>query len=124
MGFLSFSSYRPSGWMSWAPILGLRKEPSRFTRPAYKSSFNPASWTRGVGLRAYFLNPISCPSALGYDEHGQGLYHFLNRVRLPHGRSELVQLWLCRRQMSCGNDDFSSFALISSSSFSFFENIL
>ena len=38
---------------------GPRQEPDRFTRPAYKSSFNPASWTWGVGLRAYFLNPIS-----------------------------------------------------------------
>ena len=29
-----------------------------FTGSAYKSSFNPASWTWGVGLRDYFLNPI------------------------------------------------------------------
>ena len=86
-----------------------------------------------MGLRAYFLNPINCPPALGYGERGQGLYRFLNygergqglyrflnRVRLPRGRSGLVWLGLCRRQMSCGNDDFSTFALISFSSLSFF----
>ena len=106
--------------MNWALVLGLRLEPGCFTGPANKSSFSPASWTWRVGLRAYFLNPISCPPALGYGEHGQGLYRFLNRVRLPRGRSGLVWLGLCRCQMSCCNDDFSTFALISSSSFSFF----
>ena len=120
MGSLGFPCYGPLGWMNWAPVLGLRQEPSRFTRPAYKSSFNPTSWIWGVGLRAYFLNPFSCPLALGYGEHGQGLYRFLNRVRLPRGCSGLVWLGLCHRQMSCGNDDFSTSALISSSSFSFF----
>ena len=40
-------------------VLGLRQESSRFTGLAYKYSFNPASWTWGVGLRAYFLNPIN-----------------------------------------------------------------
>ena len=73
-----------------------------------------------MGLHAYFLDPISCPLALGYDERGQGLYCFLNRVRLPHGRSRLVWLGLCRRQSSYDNDDFSTFALTSSSSFNFF----
>ena len=73
-----------------------------------------------MGLRAYFLNPISCPPALGYGERGQGLYRFLNRVRLPRVRSELVWLGLCRRQMSCGTNDLSTFELISSSSFNFF----
>ena len=34
--------------------------------------------------------------------------------------SGLDQLGLCRRHMSCDNDDFSIFALISSNSFSFF----
>ena len=34
--------------------LGSRFEPGRFTRSAYKSSFNLASWAWGVGLRAYF----------------------------------------------------------------------
>ena len=71
-------------------------------------------------MRAYFLNPISCPTTLGYGERGQGLYRFLNRVRLPRGHSGLVWLGLCRRQMSCDNDDFSTYALISSSSFGFF----
>ena len=33
----------------------------RFTGPTYQSSFNPDSRTWRVGLRAYFLNPISCP---------------------------------------------------------------
>ena len=103
--------------MNWAPVLGLRQEPSLFTGPSYKYFFNPAPWTWGVGLRTYFLNPTP---ALGYGERGQGLYRFLNRVRLPRGRSGLVWLGLCCRQMSCDNDDFSTFALISSSSFGFF----
>ena len=120
MSSLGFPCYRPLGWMNWATVLGLRQEPCCFTGLAYKYSFNPVSWTWGVGLRAYFLNPISFPLAPGYGERGQGLYHFLNRVRLPHGRSRLVWLGLCHRRMSCGNDDFSTLALISSSSFSFF----
>ena len=112
--------------MNWALVLGLCQEPGRFIEPAYKPSFKPTSWAWGVGLRAYFLNPISCPPALGYGEHGQGLYRFLNRERLPRGRLGLVWLGLCRRHMSYDNDDFSTFALISSSSFGFFffENIL
>ena len=73
-----------------------------------------------MGLRAYFLNPISCPPALGYGERGQGLYRFFNQVRLPRGHLGLVWLGLCRRQPSYDNDDFSNFALTSSSSFSFF----
>ena len=64
MGYLGFSRYRPLRGMNWAPVLGMRQRPSHFTRPAYKSSFNPASRTWGVGLRAYFLNPISCPQPL------------------------------------------------------------
>ena len=94
--------------------------PGRFTGPAYKSPFNPASWAWGVGLWAYFLNPISCPPTLGYGERGQGLYRFSNRVRLPRVRSGLVWLGLCRHQTSCGTNDFSTFALISSSSLGFF----
>ena len=74
-----------------------------------------------MSLHAYFLNPISCAPALGYGERGQGLYRFLNRVRSLRGRSGLVWLGLCRRQPSYDNDDFSNFALISSSSFSFFQ---
>ena len=92
----------------------------RFTGSAYKSSFNPASWAWEVGLRAYFLNPISCPPALGYGERGQGLYRFSNRVRLPRVRLGLILLGLCCHQMSCGTNDFLTFALISSSSFNFF----
>ena len=61
MGFLGCPRYRPLGRMNWAPVLGLCQEPRRFTGPAYKSPFNPASWAWGVGLRAYFSNPISCP---------------------------------------------------------------
>ena len=38
-----------------------------------------------VGLHAYFLNPINCPPALGYDERRQGLYRFLDQARYPHG---------------------------------------
>ena len=80
----------------------------------------PFPWAWGVGLRAYFLNPISCPLALGYGERVKGLYRFLNRVRLPCVCSGLVWLGLCRRYMSCDNDDFSVFAPTSSISFSFF----
>ena len=87
--------------------------------PGVSMSF-PFSWAWRVGLSAYFLNPITCPLALGHGERGQRLYCFLNRVRLPHGRSGLVWLRLCRCQPSYGNDGFSTFALTSSSSFSFF----
>ena len=59
MGSLGFPRYLPLGWMNWAPVLGLRQEQSLFTRPAYKYFFNPAPWTWGVGLRVYFLNPIT-----------------------------------------------------------------
>ena len=90
MGSLGFSRYRPLGGMNWAPVLGLCQGSVPFTGPAYKSSFNPASRTWGVGLRAYFLNSISCPPALGYSERGQGLYRFWDRVRLPRGCSGLV----------------------------------
>ena len=77
-------------------------------------------WAWRVGLRAYFLNLISCPSALVYGERVQGLYCFLNRVQLPRVCSGLGWLGLCRRHMSCDNDDFSVFAPTSSSFFSFF----
>ena len=120
MGSLGCPWYRPLGWMNWALVLGLCQEPRCFTRPAYKSPFNPTSWAWRVGLCAYFLNPISCPPTLGYGESGQGLYRFSNRVRLPRVRSGLVWLGFCRHQTSCGTNDFSTFALISSSSFSFF----
>ena len=90
MGSLGFSHYLPLGGMNWAPVLGLRQGPGSFTGHVYKSPFNPASRTWGVGLRAYFLNPISCPPALGYNEREQGLYRFLDRVRFPHGCSGLV----------------------------------
>ena len=59
MGSLGFPCYQPLRWMNRAPVLGLRQEPGRFTGPAFKSYFNHVSWTWGVGLRAYFLNPIS-----------------------------------------------------------------
>ena len=80
----------------------------------------PFPWAWRVGLRAYFLNPISCPPALVYGESVQGLYRFLNRVRPPRVCLGLGWLGLCRRHMSCDNDDFSVFVLTSSSSFSFF----
>ena len=120
MDSLGYPCYRPLGWMNWAPVWGLCQEPGRLTGPAYKSSFNHASWAWEVGLRAYFLNLISCPPTLGYGEHGQGLYRFSNRVRLPHIRSGLIWLGLYRRQMSYHTNDFLTFVLISSSSFSFF----
>ena len=90
MGSLGFSRFQFLGGMDWAPVLGLRQGPGRFTGPPYKSPFSPASWTWGVGLRTYFLNPINCPPALGYSEHGQGLYRFLDRARFPRGCSRLV----------------------------------
>ena len=58
MGSLGFPCCQPLEWMNWAPVLGLCHEPGRFTGPAYKSSFNPAFWTWGVNLHAYFLNSI------------------------------------------------------------------
>ena len=57
MGSLGCSRYRSLRRMNWALVLGLCQEPGRFTRPAYKSSFNPASWAWGVGLGAYFFKP-------------------------------------------------------------------
>ena len=120
MGSLGCPCYRPLGWINWAPVLGLCQDLERFTGPIYKSSFNSTSWAGEVGLRAYFLNPINCPPALGYDERGQVLYHFSNRVRLPRVRLGLVWSGLCRRQSSCSTNDFSTFVFISSSSFSFF----
>ena len=119
MGSLGFPRYRFLGWMNWAPVLGLRQE-SGLLGLLISIFFNLAPWTWGVGLRAYFLNPISCPPSLGYDERGQGLYRFLNRVRLPRGRSKMVWLGLCHRQMFCDNDDFSTFTLISSNTLCFF----
>ena len=80
----------------------------------------PFPWAWRVGLCAYFLNPISFPPTLVYDECVQGLYRFLNRVRLPRVCSGLGWLGLCHRHMSCDIDDFSFFAPTSSSSFSFF----
>ena len=109
MGSLGCPCYRSLGWMNWAPVLSLCQDPGRFTRPAYKSSFNHASWAWEVGLHAYFLNSISCPPALGYGERGQGLYRLSNRVRLPRVRSGLVWLGLYRRQSSCGTNDFFDF---------------
>ena len=53
MSSLGCPCYQPLGWMNWAPVLGLCQEPGRFTGPAYKSFFNPASWAREVGL---FIN--------------------------------------------------------------------
>ena len=76
MGSLGFSCYRPLGGINRAPVLGLRQGSGRFTGYACKSSFNPTSRTWGVGVRAYFLNPISYPPTLGYNERGQGLYRF------------------------------------------------
>ena len=61
MGSLGVSRYRPLGGMNWAPVLGLRQGSGHFTGPTYKSPFNPTSRTWGVGMRAYFLNPVSCP---------------------------------------------------------------
>ena len=80
----------------------------------------PFPWSWRMGLRAYFLNPINYLPALVYGERVQGLYHFLNRVRPPRVCSGLGWLGLCRRHMSCDNDDFSVFAPTSSSYFSFF----
>ena len=58
MSSLGFSRYRPLGGMNWASVLVLRQGSDRFTGSAYKSSFDHASRTWGVGLPAYFLNLI------------------------------------------------------------------
>ena len=61
MSSLGCSRYLPLGRMNWAPVLGLCQEPERFTGFAYKSSFNPASWAWGVGIRTYFFKPNQLP---------------------------------------------------------------
>ena len=118
MGSLGCPCYRPLGRMNWAPVLGLCQEPGRFTRPAYKSS---ASWAWGVGLHAYFFKLNQLPPS-------PWLWRAWARVvsLLKSGatstwplRAGLVWLGFCHRQTSYGNNDFSTFALISSSSFSF-----
>ena len=80
----------------------------------------PFPWALVGGPSPLFLNPISCPPAFAYRECAQGLYRFLNRVRLPRVCLGLTWLGLSRRHMSCDNDDLSVFAPISSSSFNFF----
>ena len=55
MGSLGCPRYRPLGRMNWAPVLGLCQEPRRFTRLAYKSSFNHASWAWESGLARLFF---------------------------------------------------------------------
>ena len=55
MGSLGFPCYRPLGWMNWAPVLGLRQEPGRFTGSAYKSSFNLAFLDLGSGSARLFF---------------------------------------------------------------------
>ena len=106
--------------------LGENKLGSRLGRYQELGHFPEPAYFLGLvrGPTRLFLNPISCPPALGYGERGQGLFRFLNKVRLPCGHSGLGWLGLCRRQTSCDNDDFSTFELIFSSSFSSFENIL
>ena len=113
MGFSGCPCYWPLGRTNWAPVLGLYQGPGRF---------NELTFFLGLvsGPGRLFFKPYQLPPALGYDERGQGLYRFLNRVRLPRGRSGLVWLRLCRHQPSYDNDDSSTFVLTSSSSFSFF----
>ena len=85
-------------------------------------SFHRVAFSLGLlsGPSRLFSNPISCPPALVYGGRAQRLYRFLNQMRFPRVCSGLVRLGLSRRHMSCDNDDFSVFAPISSSSFSFF----
>ena len=61
---------------------GCHQGPITSTRPTF---FNPTSWAWESGPARLFLNPISCPPALGYGECGQGLYRFLDQARYPHG---------------------------------------
>ena len=68
MSSLGCPRYRPLGRMNWAPVLGLCQEPGRFTGPDCKSSFNPASWAWGVGLRAYFFKPNQKKNELLYKQ--------------------------------------------------------
>ena len=65
------------GGTNWASVLGLRQGTGRFTGPAYKSSFNPASRTWGVGLHAYFLNPIRYQKIGKYWFHEKAIYFCL-----------------------------------------------
>ena len=79
---MGFPRYRPLGWMNWAPVLGLRQEPGLFTGHAYKYFFNPASWTWGVGLRAYFLNPFI--NTEEPDESSSVQYHLPQSPQFEH----------------------------------------
>ena len=47
--------------MNWAHVLGLRQRSGRFTRPAYKSSFNHASRTWGWACWPIFFKPNQLP---------------------------------------------------------------
>ena len=116
MGSSDCPCYWPLGRMTWASVLGRYRGPGRLTGPIL--SLGLAS-----GAARLFLNPISCPPALVYGERLQGLHRFLDWMRLPRVCSGLVWLGLCRRHMSCVNDDFSVFVPISSNSFSFFVRI-
>ena len=113
MSFLGCPCYWPLGQTNWAPVLGRCQGPGRFNK--LTSFLGLVS-----GPTCLFFKPYQLAPALGYGERGQRLHRFLNRMRLPRGRSWLVWLGLCRRQLSYDNDDFSTFALTSSSFFSFF----
>ena len=117
MGFSGYPCYWPLGLTNWAPVLG---------RCQGLGCFNELTFFLVLvsGPARLFFKPYQLPPALSYGERGQGLYCFLNRVRIPRGHSGLVWLGLCRRQPSYDTDDFSTFALISSSSFSFFQEHL
>ena len=105
--------------MNWAPVLGLCQEPGRFIRPAYKSSFNPASLAWGVGLRAYFFKPNQLPPSPWLQRVWARAVSLLESGATSTWSLRAGLVRFCRRQKSYGNNDFSTFALISSSSFSF-----
>ena len=119
MGFSDRPCYYPLGRTNLATVLGWCQGLGHLTRLTF--SLGLASGLARLFFKPYQLPPPPPPPpALVYDERVQGLYRFLNRIRLPRVCSRLVWLGLCRRHMSCDNNDFSVFAPISSSSFSFF----
>ena len=72
MGSLGFSCYRPLGGKKLAPVLGLRQGPSHFTRPGYRSSFNPASRTWGWACVPTFYTQSVAPQPLVTASVGKG----------------------------------------------------
>ena len=65
----------------FGPIFrGCHQGPITSTGPVFNPILGLRLGLGRVGLRAYFLNPINYPPALGYGECGQGLYRFSDQA--------------------------------------------